>query len=77
MNIDYLRKRVILELREKIVYAKHYILFQFDTHATIELYRLPVDIIFQPKLYKIFKFVMLHKNHRLIDYRELDPNELS
>jgi len=68
---------VIKELREKIVYAKHYILFQFETHPTIELYRLPIDIIFQPKLYKIFKFVMLHKNHRLIDYKELDPSELS
>lgn len=77
MNIDYLRKRVILELREKIVYAKYYILFQFETYPTIELFQLPIDIIFRPKLYKIFKFVMLHKNHRLIDYKELDPNELS
>ena len=67
---------VIKQLREKIVYAKHYILFQFELDPVIPLFQLPIDIIFRPKLYKIFKFVMLHKNHRMIQYKEIDTNEL-
>lgn len=67
---------VIKELRERIVYAKHYILFQFELDPIKPLFSLPIDIIFQGKLYKIFKFVLLHKNHRLIDYKEIDPIDL-
>jgi len=67
---------LIKELREKIVYAKHYILFQFELDPVLPLFHVSIDIIFRPKLYKIFKYVMLHKNHRLIDYKELDPKDL-
>lgn len=69
-------RRVINELREKIVYAKHYILFQFDLDPGIELYKVPISCIFNHNVYKIFKYVMLHKNHRLIDYIEIDPKDL-
>lgn len=67
---------VLKELCERILYAKHYILFQFELDPIVPLFRLSIDIIFKPKLYKIFLFVMKHKNHRAIEYKELDTNDL-